>query len=210
MRQFFEEPFYAVVELTNRRCQGLKLMEDLGITQCILLDIRGIPGGVTRHLIRFPSNQIKKIPANASFEVMVRNTRNKEVSVWFDSEGCDVCKTILSNNSFLLSGRKAKDYTVIYSFVAPSAHIFKKIISTLEDHGLELKILEAGKLKTKGKTLTEKQDRALWLALKMGFFDYPRKVNLSELSQRLGIAPSTLSESIRRGIRKLLEERFET
>jgi predicted DNA binding protein len=43
----------------------------------------------------------------------------------------------------------------------------------------------------------------------MGFFDYPRKINMEELSRKLGISPSTLSEMIRRGIRKLLMYHFE-
>lgn len=58
--------------------------------------------------------------------------------------------------------------------------------------------------------LTEKQERLLWLALKMGFLDYPRKINAVELSRRVGIRASTLSEITRRGIHRLLEQHFET
>jgi predicted DNA binding protein len=57
--------------------------------------------------------------------------------------------------------------------------------------------------------LTEKQERVLWLALKLGFFDYPRRINSIEFSKKLGIVPSTLSEMKRRGIRKLLKHYFE-
>ena len=71
------------------------------------------------------------------------------------------------------------------------------------------KILQVVKFKPKSRILTDKQERVLWLALKLGFFDYPRKINSIELSRRLGIAPSTLSEMTRRGMRKLLESYFE-
>jgi predicted DNA binding protein len=50
----------------------------------------------------------------------------------------------------------------------------------------------------------------LRLAFKMGFFAYPRKIHMSELSRRLKIKSSTLSEISRRGIRRLLEHHFET
>jgi len=45
--------------------------------------------------------------------------------------------------------------------------------------------------------------------LKGGFFDYPRKIGMRELSAKLGIKPATLSETIRRGTRRLLEHHFE-
>jgi len=82
-------------------------------------------------------------------------------------------------------------------------------VSTLEARGLTPKILKVVKFKPKSRILTDKQERVLWLALKLGFFDYPRKINSIEFSRRLGIVPSTLSEMTRRGIRKLLESHFE-
>jgi predicted DNA binding protein len=82
-------------------------------------------------------------------------------------------------------------------------------IRILEASGLKPKILEIGKFKPKGEVLTEKQERVLWLALKMGFFDFPRKITMLELSSRLGVGLSTLSEIARRGIRRLLEYHFE-
>jgi predicted DNA binding protein len=74
---------------------------------------------------------------------------------------------------------------------------------------LKVKVLKVMKLRSQGKILTEKQERVLWLALKTGLFDYPRKVDMVEFSRKLGISSSTLSEVIRRGIRRLLEHHFE-
>ncbi|MBS7644597.1 helix-turn-helix domain-containing protein [Candidatus Bathyarchaeota archaeon] len=48
----------------------------------------------------------------------------------------------------------------------------------------------------------------VWLALKMGLFDYPKRIDTLELSRRLGVSPSTLSEIMRRGLRRLLEHYF--
>ena len=65
-----------------------------------------------------------------------------------------------------------------------------------------------GKFEPKAGVLTEKQERIFWLALKGGFFDYPRKIDTVELAAKLGISPSTLSEITRRGMRRLLESHF--
>ena len=181
-----------------------------GTQQYSLSDVRGLPGGSTRHLIRMPSKEIVEIPKNTFTKIRSSGRFDGRVSAWFDSDGCDVCKTILSNNSFLISGRHVEGYTILYSFVAPNFEAFKNIVSTLDATGLKPRILEVGKFRRKGKILTEKQERVLWLALRMGFFEFPRKINMLELSRRLGVALSTLSEITRRGIRRLLEDHFET
>jgi predicted DNA binding protein len=202
--------YHVAIEIVNEQCKGLRMLRASGIQQCTLVDIRGLPEGVTRHLVKIPSKQINEFPKGAFTKIRGSDKIDGQASAWFDSDGCDVCKTILSNSSFLISGRHIQDFTIVYTFVVPNFDAFKSITSTLEAKGLKHKILELAKFKPKGKILTEKQERALWLALKMGFFEYPRKITMLELSRRLGIGLSTLSEITRRGIRRLLEDHFET
>jgi hypothetical protein len=209
MQRLRDEPYNATLEIVNTQCKGLGIIKDLGIKQCALVDVRNLPTGLTRHLIRFPSSEMRRIPKGSPHEINVSHKGAKETFLWFDTDGCDVCRTILATNSFLVSGRKLEGSVIVYSFVAPTHEAFKKVLTKLEESGLKPKIVEAGMLQPKGKTLTQKQERVLWLALKMGYFDYPRKVYTSELSQRLGIGSSTLSETIRRGTRRLLEDHFE-
>lgn len=204
------DPYHVTIEIVNERCKGLRMLRDSGVQQCTLVDIRGLPGGLTRHLVKIPSKQIGEISEERFTKIRGGIKFEGQASAWFDSEGCDVCKTILSNKSFLISGRHIGDYTIVYNFVVPNFAAFKSIISTLEAMGLKHRILELAKFKPKGKILTEKQERALWFALKMGFFEYPRKTTMLELSRRLGVGLSTLSEITRRGIRRLLENHFET
>jgi predicted DNA binding protein len=52
--------------------------------------------------------------------------------------------------------------------------------------------------------LTVRQEQVLVAALESGYFDYPRKVRLSELAKRLNISPSTLDEVLRRAERNVL------
>ncbi len=210
MGQSRDEPYHITVEIVNKHCKGLRMLKDLGVQQYTVSDVRGLPGGLTRHLVRMPSREIADIPEDAFAIIRGDGKFGGGAAAWFDSDGCAVCKAILSHSSFLVSGRHIAGYTLVYSFVAPSFDVFQKIVSTLEANGLKLKILEVTRFKPKGKILTEKQERVLWLASKMGFFEYPRKITMLELSRRLGIALSTLSEIIRRGTRRLIEDHFET
>lgn len=210
MPRLQNEPHLATIEVLNDQCNGLKVIKELGVRQCNLVDVRNLPNGLTRHLISFPSSEAYTIPKERSHEITVSHKKGKETFLWFDTDGCHVCKTILETNCFLVSGKKLEGNTILYSFVAPTPAALKKVLVKLEDSGLKSNIIEAGKYQPKTKLLTEKQDRVLWLALKMGFFNYPRRVHTSELAQRLGIKPSTLSEILRRGTRRLLEDHYKS
>ncbi len=210
MSESGEEPYHVTIEITNKQCKGLRMLADVGIQKYVIADVRGLPGGSTRHLVRMPSKHIGEIPEGVFSEIRSSGTLDGKASAWFESDGCEVCKEVLSHDSFLLSGRHTGDDTFVYTFVTPSFEGFRSILSGLEAGGFKPKVLEAAKFKSMEKVLTEKQEAILWLALRMGFFDFPRKINMSDLSQRLGVGLSTLSEITRRGIRRLLESHFET
>ena len=207
MARLWDEPYHVVVEVKNERCRVLKTLRAAGIQEFKVADVRGSSGGAVRHLVELLPEQIQRI--KGEFARMREGGPGGKPSVWVQSEGCDVCNTILSHGSFLISGRIIQGSTFVYSFIAPSFSAYRSIASALESSGLKVNVLRLGKFKPKREVLTEKQEKILWLALKVGFFDYPRKVDTLELSRRLGISPSTFSEIARRGVRRLLERHFE-
>ncbi|UCE96492.1 MAG: helix-turn-helix domain-containing protein [Candidatus Bathyarchaeota archaeon] len=206
MSQAPNEPYYVAIEIENKQCKGLRMLENAGIEKYALIDIRGVHGGPTRHLIKMPPDEIKNAPQ--AFTEIQTSKSGSIISAWFNSDGCNICNTIFANSSFLVSARHVKGIKIVYSFVSPSPDAYQKIISSLENQDIRFKVLEVGKFKPRSKTLTEKQERVLWIALKMGFFEYPRKITMLELSKRLGIGLSSLSEILRRGLRRLLEDHF--
>ena len=54
--------------------------------------------------------------------------------------------------------------------------------------------------------LTEKQQEAISLAFRLGYFDTPRKISVDELAEKLGLSSSTLAVHLRRAERRLLAE----
>jgi len=205
----WREPYQAVIEVENRRCRILRVLHSYGLQQFKLTEIRSSSPGSTIHLVELDPDQIEKIPKESFVKTWESGRRQEKSFVWFESEGCDVCNTILSHGSFLTAGRNLQDFTIAYSFIAPSFDAYRSIISALENNDLKVKVLSVGKFESKREILTEKQEKIFWLALKVGFFDYPRKVDTAGLSRKLGIRPSTLSEITRRGLRRLLEHYFE-
>jgi len=53
--------------------------------------------------------------------------------------------------------------------------------------------------------LTARQEQVLGTALAQGYFEFPRRISLTELSELVGVRPSTLSEILRGAERRILE-----
>lgn len=53
--------------------------------------------------------------------------------------------------------------------------------------------------------LTDAQIDSLEIALKEGYFDVPRRINLVELAEQIGISDSALSQRLRRGVATVLD-----
>jgi len=53
--------------------------------------------------------------------------------------------------------------------------------------------------------LTARQEEVLGKALVKGYFEFPRRISLTNLSELVGVRPSTLSEILRNAERRVLE-----
>lgn len=208
MADLWRKPYHVVMEIENKQCRMLKKFAAIGLRNLKVVDIRSSKTGAVKHLVELGTEQVQKIPANLK-PVASRAKGEGKPTMWFESEGCEVCNTILSRDAFLVSGKSMEANTIMYSFMVPTFEAYTSIIQSLEKAGHKVNVLKMGKFEPKTGILTENQERIFWLALKGGFFDYPRKIGMRELSAKLGIKPATLSETIRRGTRRLLEHHFE-
>ena len=204
----WREPYHVVIEVDNKQCRMLEKLESAGLRNLKVVDIRSSKEGAVRHLIELSPDQLKKLPED--FKVFAAtNKAEGKPTVWFESEGCEVCNEIVSRGAFLVSGKSLEKGKIMYSFMVPTLEAYARIISELEKTGHAISVRRMGRFEPKKGVLTEKQERVFWLALKGGFFDYPRKIDTLEFAAKLGIRPSTLSEIVRRGTRRLLEHHFE-
>lgn len=199
------EPYHVVIEVENKQCKMVKKLASLGFKHLKVVDVRSSSSGSVRHLMDVGEDQAQKVHKEL---VAAKGHVESKSSVWLESEGCEVCNTILSHDAFLVSGKSIQDSTIMYSFMVPTFEAYKGIISELENSGHKVNVRKIGKFEQQIGVLTENQERIFWLALKSGFFDYPRQIGMAELSAKLGISPATLSEIIRRGTRRLLEHYF--
>jgi hypothetical protein len=56
--------------------------------------------------------------------------------------------------------------------------------------------------------LTARQENILQIALEKGYFEFPKKITLRQLAKVLDVSPATLTEILRRGQKRVLQEHF--
>jgi predicted DNA binding protein len=200
----WREPYHIVIEVENKECKMVEKLSGLGFKHLKVVDVRSSRTGAVRHLMDLGEEQARKVPKELAAPGHVEG----KSAVWLESKGCRVCNTILGHDAFLVSGKSMQDSFISYSFMVPTHEAYRGIIADLEKAGYKVNIRKVGKFEPQIGVLTENQERVFWLALKSGFFDYPRQVGLAELAVKLGISPATLSEIMRRGNRRLLEHYF--
>ncbi len=120
---------------------------------------------------------------------------------------CVACCSMVGSEAFLLESNMDKDGKTIWRLLATEKEAIRMIISDLEDHRY---IVELRKLTSVDvdELMTSRQEDILQIAYERGYFDYPKRISLRDLAAMFDISISTLSEMLRKGQRKIMEEYF--
>lgn len=90
-----------------------------------------------------------------------------------------------------------------WRFIVRKTSDFRQILARLESDGIEAKIMDVAPVERKA-TLTGRQKEIVSTAVAQGYFEFPRKISLTELSKLVGVKPSTLSEILRSAERRIM------
>jgi predicted DNA binding protein len=91
-----------------------------------------------------------------------------------------------------------------WRFIVRRNSDFRKVLSRLTHEGIDTRIEDVSPLGQKA-TLTGRQKEIMTTAVARGYFEFPRKISLTELSVVVGVKPSTLSEVLRSAERRIME-----
>jgi hypothetical protein len=169
---------------------------NVNVSESKVMHILAAGGGDARRLTRMAGRlglKVRYVDAQGGI-VWVENNRP-----------CSFCRSLHSLGGVPLSLDINDKKVPLYRVLLPSRRSLSAMLEELKAAGLEPQLIRAGHRLRVAK-LTPMQIRALVVAYENGFFDFPKKVNLETLSKMLGVKPSTLDETLRRGVRKLVEE----
>jgi len=156
--------------------------------------------------------ELRKHPEVIDYQILSK--KNYSLTVAITKNLCEFYRYTLDSGRLTffpyvhLSGRRR--------FFILSAEDASRVRTNLSKHGqilsfekvpLSVALRETEELIVKmsfSEVLSPLQKSVLLEALKLGYYDWPRKITLTELADRLGISKATLSEHLRRAHQKLL------
>lgn len=120
-----------------------------------------------------------------------------------DANECPICKTIHNWDLFLTEAYSDSYGNIVMKWLVPDEATVLGFLERMEKDGVRFELLRKRTL-TKKADLTARQEFVVRTALDLGFFDYPKKINLEGLSKRLNVSYVTLAEILRRAEKNII------
>lgn len=121
---------------------------------------------------------------------------------------CDACQELAHSECFLTDATATEGGGLEWHLLAPHRSAVEVLVKTLSARGIAIELVAIKNAKASG-NLTERQERVLSLAFQLGYFDFPKKIGLTELAKKLGVSKAALSETLRTGEEKILHSYFQ-
>jgi len=148
---------------------------------------------------------IRKNPLVSSVDTTVTE-RGKLIGA-ITTARCEICRILTDSDVFLISAESRGGGKVDWTLVLSDKSVLKNIFDHLKAKGVESDLVKLTKIDDK-ESLTERQDKITHVAFERGYFDYPKRISLRELARMFDVSPSTLSEILRKGQRKIVLDYF--
>ncbi|UCE91830.1 MAG: helix-turn-helix domain-containing protein [Methanobacteriota archaeon] len=151
---------------------------------------------------------LKAVRANPLVADMDTTTteRGKVISA-VTTTRCEICRILTDSDVFLISAQSKDGGKVEWTLILSEKQVLKEIFDDLKSKSVEAELIKLTKIDDK-ESLTERQDKITQVAFERGYFDYPKRISLRELARMFDVSPSTLSEILRKGQRKIVLDYF--
>lgn len=120
---------------------------------------------------------------------------------------CAACIALKQSDCFMVSSKSRSGGWLEWVVAAESNSTIHDLVYLLEKNKCEVKLNRiSGCSGTSG--LTMRQEEILQFAYSNGYYEYPRRIRLRDLSNIFDVSPSTMSEILRAGQRRIFSEYF--
>lgn len=181
---------------------------DIRVFGCIPYQSRG-----GRGLVRLSSDE--------NLQVILNRIRSRKdvIKASFSSESdravvgevviekCAACIALKQSDCFMVSSRSRSGGWLEWAVAAENNSMVHDLVYLLEKNKCEVQLTRiSGSSGASGLTL--RQEEILQFAYSNGYYEYPRRISLRDLSRIFDISPSTMSEILRAGQRRIFSEYF--
>lgn len=123
-------------------------------------------------------------------------------------DNCHACQELASSDCFLTDATATEGGGLEWRLLSPKRSSVESLVRTLKDRGIAVELRAIKTVRGSG-SLTDRQERVLSLAFELGYFEFPKKIGLTELAKKLGVSKAALSETLRTGEEKILHGYFQ-
>ncbi|MCJ7463299.1 MAG: helix-turn-helix domain-containing protein [Thermoplasmata archaeon] len=190
-------------EIPEKHPVSIKVIErvpysDRGVKD--LVEISG-PQDIMEEVLK----DIRKNPLVSKVDTTI--TEKGKVIGAVTTSRCDICRILTDSDVFLISAETKSGGKVEWTLVLSEKEVLKGILDHLKSKSVEAELIKLTKIDDK-ESLTDRQDKITHVAFDRGYFDYPKRISLRELARMFEVSPSTLSEILRKGQRKIVLDYF--
>lgn len=203
-----ESPLTVSIGIKHKDCWHYKLSRGLNATIFVrytyVLPNRQLYGYqtiVTPAIARL-SDHLSRLPQIRKFSVLSQGSDRADVVTW--AEQSSILEHLLKTNCVFVGPTIVKGGIENWQIMAPSREELQEAIASLETHA-EIAYIRGSAPADMSGQLTEKQANALAIAVDIGYFDTPRRASIEDVAAKLGLAPSTAVEHLRKAEKKVLE-----
>lgn len=144
----------------------------------------------------------------------IRGKRNSSIAILNKVHSLDgsIVRIFLENNIPFFKEKVQNGYE-IWEFLAKGEqlHVIEKAIKeNAEIHSIKSLNVESYLAEISKATLTPREKQVLRLALRYGYFNWPKEINSSELAKILGVNKVTLLQELRNATKKLIVKDINT
>jgi hypothetical protein len=130
-----------------------------------------------------------------------------KVIVIVGTKGCGGCRSILESGCFLISATTDSQGWVEWKLIMNEKLQLQKLVNHLNDKEIESSLIMIHPIDDKD-SLTPRQEKIIKTALERGYYDFPKRIGIRELARIFDISTASVSETLRRGQKKIIEHYF--
>ncbi len=123
------------------------------------------------------------------------------------TKGCGGCRSILESGCFLISATTDSQGWVEWKLIMNEKLQLQKLVENLNQRDIESSLIMIHPIDDKD-SLTPRQEKIIKTALERGYYDFPKRIGIRELARLFSISTASVSETLRRGQKKIIEHYF--
>ncbi len=137
-------------------------------------------------------------------KLSINVARMGQKKIWVYGKSCSACRAMALSEAVILSSTSVDNYRINYRVLVENRGAMRRLMKKLEDDDLKPMIIEGPE--EKKIEISEREFAILKMCYELGYFENERRASLTDIAKIMGISTSSLSETLRRAMKKLVKD----